>query len=262
MPRHRGTYDPQSDQPYELSRSRVEAFVRCPACFWLDRVAGVPFPGIPGFNINANTDTLLKRDFDQYRSVQKAHPLMQLHGLGHLVPYDHADMPKWINSLHFGVSDAYFSVVHEPTHIRFGGGLDDVWLNPATNQLHIVDYKSTAQLSAQPKPISIMGKWKAAYRRQMDMYQWVMRRKGFDVSDIGYFVYVDGQHLGQQGMISDSEPSVSWMKFNNSILPYQGKGGWVEPALHKIRETLDAAESPPHAEGCEYGLFLAGVRGL
>ena len=38
--------------------------------------------------------------------------------------------------------------------------------------------------------------YKAGYRRQMEMYQWIARRKGFTVSDTGYFVYVDGQHVG------------------------------------------------------------------
>ena len=43
MARHRGVYDPNNPEPYELSRSRIEAFINCPACFWLDRVKGVKF---------------------------------------------------------------------------------------------------------------------------------------------------------------------------------------------------------------------------
>ena len=30
------------------------------------------------------------------------------------------------------------------TNLLIGGGLDDVWQNTKTNELHIVDYKSTA----------------------------------------------------------------------------------------------------------------------
>ena len=33
MPRHRGIYERDRIEPYELSRSRIENFVRCPACF-------------------------------------------------------------------------------------------------------------------------------------------------------------------------------------------------------------------------------------
>ena len=85
MARHRGQYKPENENPYELSRGKVETFIRCPACFWLDRAKGVHFPSMPGFNLNTNTDTLLKRDFDQYRG-KDPHPFMEANGLGHLIP--------------------------------------------------------------------------------------------------------------------------------------------------------------------------------
>ena len=56
MPRHRGRYDPLRSEPYELSRYRIENFIKCPACFYLQQVAGVKFPSIPGYNINEATD--------------------------------------------------------------------------------------------------------------------------------------------------------------------------------------------------------------
>ena len=42
----------------------------------------------------------------------------------------------------------------------------------------------------------------------MDMYVWVARRKGFEVSDTGYFVYVDAQHKDIDGMLTDEDPSL------------------------------------------------------
>ncbi|MGA1201534.1 MAG: hypothetical protein ACO4BJ_00970 [Planctomycetota bacterium] len=271
MPRHRGRYDASNPRPYELSRSRVESFIRCPACFWLDRAAGVKFPGLPGFNLNTNTDTLLKRDFDACRG-RGPHPLMERHGLGHLRPFEHEDVGKWADSLHFGRTPEHFNTVHAPTNILFGGGLDDVWENPATGELHIVDYKSTAQLGRNPwrlderfiAPPKDPDKpdWKAGYRRQMDMYQWVMRRKGFAVSDTGYFVYVDGQHIGIDGMIDPADPSRAVMEFQAAILPYHGDDGWVESALFEVKRCLEEERCPEHGEGCEYGEFLEGVRGV
>ena len=41
MTRHRGTFKPEKTEPYEISRSRVENFIKCPACFWMDRVKGI-----------------------------------------------------------------------------------------------------------------------------------------------------------------------------------------------------------------------------
>ena len=47
MKRHRGKFDPNNDQPYELSRSRIENFFKCPACFYMQQVEGIVFPSIP-----------------------------------------------------------------------------------------------------------------------------------------------------------------------------------------------------------------------
>jgi len=261
MPRHRGTFKPEREEPYELSRSKVEKFVRCPACFWLERARGVKFPSMPGFNLNTNTDILLKRDFGVYREKQRPHPFMIQNGLEHLVPFQHEDMERWASAMHFG-AEKHFNALHKETNILFGGGLDDVWHNRETGELHIVDYKSTAQgvngPKNQPKPIDLEGPWKAGYKRQMDMYQWVMRGMGYQVSDIGYFVYVDGQHWGINGML-DENPFTATMKFSATLLTYQGNDAWVEDALWGIKKLLQQNTCPPHSEGCEEEIFLKGV---
>ena len=201
MARHRGTFNPDHSEPYEVSRSQIQSFLNCPACFWMNRVKGIKFPGMPGFLLNTATDTLLKKDFDVYRELQEPHPFMERHGLGHLVPFKHDDFEQWTKSLQLGLRANY-----EPADFIIGGGLDDVWHNCETDEIHIVDYKSTAQMGEFTKPLDAsfiapphdpkLKDYKASFRRQMDMYQWVARQKGYQVSDIGYFVYVDGQHSG------------------------------------------------------------------
>lgn len=268
MPRHRGTYKPEREEPYELSRGKIENLLKCEACFWLERAKGVKFPSIPGFLLNTNTDTLLKKDFDAYRG-REAHPIMVAAGLEHLRPFAHEDIEKWESSLHFGSSPHHFNTIHEETNILFGGGLDDVWENIETGELHIVDYKSTAQMSKTPKPLDEtfiappedpkLRDYKAGYRRQMEMYQWIARRKGFTVSNIGYFVYVDGQHVGEVGMLDQNNPAQAWMRFNTAIIPYVGDDSWVESAILRAKDVLKEESCPSHSEGCEFGLFLAKV---
>ena len=90
--------------------------------------------------------------------------------------------------MHFG-AEGRMNTVHEESNIKLGGGLDDIWLNTRTNNLHIVDYKSTSQKSPN-KEITLNDYWKAGYKRQMDMYVRIMRRKGFSISSIGYFYIV------------------------------------------------------------------------
>ena len=254
MTRHRGQYKPGHESPYELSRSRIENFVRCPACFYMQQVLKIEFPSIPGFNINEATDILLKRDFDKYRGQSETHPFLIHMGMEHLVPFEHEHFELWTQSLHFGAADR-MNTVHGPTHLKIGGGLDDVWLNKNTNQLHIVDYKSTSQKS-DGKDITLEDPWKASYKRQMDLYVWVMRQKGFDVSDEGYFLYCDGDRFSDYDFLGTQN---AIMKFKMSLLPYTVDIIWIEPTLFSIKECLDGPRCPDHDPNCEHGHFLKQV---
>ena len=81
MPRHRGTHKSERTEPYELSRGRLEGYIQCEASFLVD-YAWAKFPSIPGFLLNTNTDTLLKKDFDQFRG-KGPHPVMSDANLSH-----------------------------------------------------------------------------------------------------------------------------------------------------------------------------------
>ena len=252
MIRHRGVYDPLKSEPYELSRYRIENFIKCPACFYLQQVAGVKFPSIPGYNINEATDVLLKRDFDAHRNAGTCHPYLKNKGLEHLIPFQDERFELWTQSLHFGAAGR-FNTVHEDTNLKVGGGLDDVWLNTETGQVHLVDYKSTSQKSPN-KTITLDDWWKASYKRQMDFYIWVMRRLGLDTSDIGYFLYCDGDRFTDSPFLDEG---LAIMEFKVTLLPYESDTSWVEPTLIKIKKLLDTEGCPDHAENCEHGSFLA-----
>jgi len=45
--RTRNLYKPGSGKPYGLSRSRLENFLNCPRCFYIDRRLGVEPPAWP-----------------------------------------------------------------------------------------------------------------------------------------------------------------------------------------------------------------------
>jgi len=270
MPRHRGAFKPDNPEPYELSRSRIETFIGCKACFWLHQVKGVKPPDIPSFTINTTTDILLKRDADAVRGKSSL-PLWELNGLGHMIPFEHEHLENWTNSLNYGKDDTFFNVIHKESNIKMGGGLDDVFLNTETGKIHIVDYKSTAQGTRSPnkyqkKPVSLDDPWKLAYKRQMDMYVWVARNKGFDVSNAGYFVYVDAQHKDINGMLIDNDPTTAWMKFDTSIIRYEADPSWIESTLLEIKDfLLNEKKCPQHSpigdnySGCDNGRYLKDV---
>ena len=251
MPRHRGKYDASKTEPYELSRSRIENFIKCPACFYMQQVEGVSFPSMPGFNINEATDVLLKKHFDKYRLTQTCPPYLLKQSLSHLIPFNHENFDKWTQSMHFGAEGRMHTVVEE-FNLKIGGGLDDVWLNTQTQQLHIVDYKSTSQKSAG-KEITLNEWYKGSYKRQIDIYVWVIRRMGFDVSDTGYFLYADGDIFTDIDFLDEHEAR---MIFKTTLIEYETDMRWIDPALKKIKKTLNSLSRPAHDKRCEYGQFL------
>lgn len=95
----------------------------------------------------------------------------------------------------------------------------------------------------------------------MDIYVWVAREKVSDVSDIGYFVYVDAQHKDISGMLIDKDPSKAWIEFTASIIPYRANLSWIEPTLLEIQEFLESqTECSQHTpkegfSGCDVGRY-------
>ena len=251
MPRHRGVYEPNRVEPYELSRYRIENFIKCPACFYLQQVKGIKFPTFPGYNINEATDVLLKRDFDEHRKAGTCHPFLKENGLDYLIPFADDRFESWTDSLHFG-AEGRFNTVHKETNLKVGGGLDDVWLNTRTRQVHLVDYKSTSQKSPN-KVITLDDWWKDSYKRQMDFYIWVMGRLGVETSEIGYFLYCDGDRFTETQFLHHDHAT---MQFKTTLIAYKSDLSWIEPTLLKIKHLLDSEKCPDHSEKCEYGPFL------
>ena len=267
MKRHRWRFDSAREEPFEVSRSGIDMFIKCPACFWMKIVKGIKFPGMPGFLLNTATDTLLKKDFDKYRVIGKPHPLMEKHGLGHLVPFNHEDFETWTKSLQLGLR-----TLHEPTNFLIGGGLDDVWHDPITDEIFIVDYKSTAgrrneDLTALQE-ISLVGTYKETYKRQMDMYQWIMRQNGFNVSKTGYFVYVNGDQHFEDGMLEE-DVDKAIMKFDVQLLSYEADDSWVNQTIIDLKSCLLQENCPDHAKSgygpkgdkqCEQAQLFDGMK--
>jgi len=225
-------FDPKSSEPFKLSRSKVDNFIECPRCFYLDRRLGVGKPSIPAFTLNSAVDALLKKEFDVYRAEGTQHPIMENNNID-AVPFQHADLDKWRHNF-TGVR-----YLHEPTNFLVFGAIDDVWVDPK-GVLYIVDYKAT---SKKDEP-TLDGRWQQAYKRQMEIYQWLMRGNGFKVSDTGYFVYVNGRR--------DSEDFGGKLEFDTYLIPYKGDGSWIEGTLKEIKDLLMQDKIPEASKLCEH----------
>ncbi len=229
-------YVPGQKGVYKLSRSRIENFIRCPRCFWLAQRLKIDQPSTPPFLINSAIDALLKSEFDTYREKGEQHP-WQIEFKVDAKPFKHANLERW-RHVFTGVQH-----LHEPTNLLIFGGVDDVWVD-SKDELVVVDYKATAK----DKEITDLedSKWHDSYRRQMEVYQWLLRGEGHKVSDTGYFVYANG--------IGKADGFFNKVEFRTNVFPYKGSDKWVEPTLIKIKDTLegDMPQNSPDCEFCAY----------
>jgi len=233
VPRTYNLYDPKNKQPFKLSRSRIDRFLECPRCFYIDRRLGIDRPSGPPFSLNSAVDKLLKREFDIHRAAQTAHPLMKAYKIK-AVPFQHEKLDDWRDSLRKGVE-----YIHTKTNLMISGGVDDVWVN-GEGELIVVDYKATSKVGE----VNLDAEWQDGYKRQMEVYQWLLRQNDFRVSDTGYFVYCNGD--------ADKEAFDGKLEFSIKIIPYTGDDSWIEPTLMEIKKCLDSSEVPPSHPDCDY----------
>ena len=224
--RQSSLFNPTSSEPFKVSRSKIDLFMECRRCAYLDMRLGVKRPSMPSFTLNNAVDELLKREFDIHRAQGTKHPLVEKYGLD-AVPFNDPRMEEWRDALRRGI--AY---LHEPTNILVRGGIDDVWVTP-TGELIIVDYKATSKKIGPSTEDDLYD----SYKRQLEIYQWLFRRNGFTVSPTVYFVYVNGK--------ADAKAFDGKLEFDIELIPYTGNDLWVEPAVYDLKKTLAGEEIPP-----------------
>jgi len=234
----RGLFNPDSEEPFVVSRSGIDLFVQCPRCFYLDKRLGVARPPGYPFSLNSAVDFLLKKEFDVHRTNGSTHPLMKTYGVD-AVPFNHEKMDEWRDSLRKGVK-----FHHEKTNLIIRGGIDDVWINPK-GELHIVDYKSTSKNGE----VNLDAEWQDGYKRQMEIYQWLFRNNGFKVSPVGYFVYCNGD--------TDKEAFDAKLEFDIKILPYTGEDSWIEDTVLNLHKCLMAEDIPEPGKDCDYCSYVS-----
>jgi len=193
--------------------------MQCPRCFWLDARLKIKRPDGPPFNINKAIDELFKKEFDSYRLKGEPHPLMVEFGVP-AVPFQHDQLDTWRENFTGVIA------LHKPTNLHVFGAVDDLWVNEA-GEVIVADYKATAK----DKEVDINSEWQISYKRQMEVYQWLLRQNGLPVSNTGYFVYANGR--------LDLDGFYGRIEFRTKLIPYTGDDSWVEPTLEKMKTCLE-----------------------
>jgi hypothetical protein len=226
---------------WKLSRSKIDLFMECPRCFYIDNKLGVARPKGPSFTLNIAVDALLKKEFDIHRDGKTSHPLMKAYGVA-AIPFQHKSMSAWRDNFE-GIQFR-----HPETKMLICGAVDDIWINPQS-ELMVVDYKAT---SKDGKMDSLDDtKWQTQYRRQMEVYQWLLKQNGFKVSSTGYFVYVNGK--------KDRAAFDGKLEFDVTLIAHVGNDNWIDQTLVKIKECLEDKRIPGYTDGCDYCNYIKSM---
>jgi len=78
----------------------------------------------------------------------------------------------------------------------------------------------------------------------MEIYQWLLEKNGFKVSDTGYWVYVNAD-TGQPGFNGK-------LVFKEQIISHKGDRSWVEQAIVDAHKCLRKKKAPNLSEECEW----------
>ncbi|MDR4504602.1 MAG: PD-(D/E)XK nuclease family protein [Candidatus Scalindua sp.] len=238
--RRRNIFDPKDNRSFRLSRSKIDLFLECPRCFYIDRRLGIGrVPGFP-FNLNSAVDTLLKKEFDYYRDNNQNHPLLEKYNVD-ARPVAHKDLDTWRQNF------TGIQYLHVPTNLIIFGAIDDLWIN-SQDEYIVVDYKSTAK---KEKITNVNLGWQIGYRRQMEIYQWLLRKNGYPVSHIGYFVYCNGQ--------TDREMFNGTLEFDITLIPYEGDDSWVENSIREIHSCLMGDQVPDAKDDCDFCAYRSAI---
>ena len=239
---YRGAYNPEEERYYKLSRSKIESYISCKRCFYLDRKLKVAQPpGFP-FNLNSAVDQLLKNEFDEHRENETTHPYIKQLGLN-AVPFKHEMMVPWrenFKGVEYAVDDLKF-LIH--------GAVDDIWVDKDSGELIVVDYKSTSKND----DITLDAEWQGSYKRQMEIYQYLLRKNGFKVSNTGYFVYCNGIKTGNFN---------EKLKFKMYLIDYTGDDSWIDGTLKEIHSLLNKGKIPSHSEDCDFCQYQTKLNAL
>ena len=241
--RKNNLYDVKSKELFRLSRSKIDLFINCPRCFYLDRKLGVAQPPGYPFTLNSAVDKLLKKEFDIHRAKGTTHPLMKAYGID-AIPLAHEKIDDWRDAMRKGITYNFPN-----TNLVITGGIDDVWVNPSGEYM-IVDYKATSKADE----VTLDADWQIGYKRQMEIYQWLFRKNGFKVSSTGYFVYCNGD--------TDKEAFDGKLEFDIKIIPYEGDDSWVEKTIKDMHKCLKSDEIPEAGSDCDYCRYREAVNGV
>lgn len=179
----------------------------------------------------------MKREFDACRIDAIPHAVMVRHGV-EAIPFRHPQLSTWRDTPN-GIRFAHTS------GIELFGIVDDVWID-ASGAVSPVDYKATSTHGVPSLDD------RASYKRQLDVYGWLLSKNGLSVAQRGYVVFANADR--------DRSALDGALRFSLSIAEHRLDMGWIDEALLAACECLASDVCPPSTNGCAWCAYRRDAR--
>ena len=199
-------------------------------CAYLQYGLKVKPPRSIPFTLNNAVDRLLKDEFDRCRAAGEPHPWQSGAPYG-MRPWSDPRLDRWRSTLQ-GLERLI-----PGSGVKLYGALDDIWIDDG-GELHVVDYKATGSKSAA----DMTSGWSDSYRRQVEVYQWLLRGYGLPVSDVAFFLFCT---------VDDSSGFGGSLRFVPRLVPHVGSDAWVPERAHELVTLLRGQAPPMPGPSCE-----------
>jgi hypothetical protein len=220
----------------KISRSGLKLFLDCPRCFWLDLHHKIKRPPGYPFTLSIAVDYLVKLEFDGYRDKGELPPVLKKYGIKDAKLFNGDQLSEWRNNFK-GV--AYYD---EDLNVIIYGAVDDI-LEYDDGSLAVIDYKSSGA-----KEITIYDD----YQKQMDVYNFILGRKGFQTYPEAYFIFYKVMKHGETAFNNT-------LKFTEEVRSVKVDTSWVQPTLEKAVEVARSDKVPdlsPKNDHCDHCHFV------
>ncbi len=206
----------------KISRSKIDLFIECPRCFWLEVKHNIKRPEkFSSAHIGSKYDPLLKRIFDEHRKINKKPP--ELEDLDFELYPDLNKLNIWRKGVEY---------YHPKHNITYYGKIDDLLITKEKDLVPL-DFKTTLS-----KDFNVYD----SYKRELEIYGYFLRKQGEKVLDIGvlYFVRID---INEKFEKIEERKILTIENLNYEI---------YDEILENLKETYFSEKEPLPNPNCEF----------
>ena len=219
--------------PYKFSPSSLSLLKDCPRCFWLQFNKGMKrpegiFPSLP-----SGMDRILKAHFDSFRDKNALPPELKEFN-GNLKLFDDKELlEEWRNNRK-GVQ-----WTDEEGNL-FKGAVDNILKKG--NKLIVLDYKT--------RGFPLKDDTAEHYRDQLDIYNLLLRKKGYETEDYSYLLFYHPDKVNANGDVV----------FNTDLIKMKTS---IKNAEKIFKEALEVLKGriPEYSEDCGFCKWSSIAKG-